>query len=152
MTSYANSVATRVMPIRPARKITSAIRSILKLNLVRSEYRIDRYDVSALARNVTAAVAAYSSTCDDPCFASASLTNPISVAHTPIMVPETGRMWEARLSLLVRIVRRLDMPCSLIAGQSEMACPLTGRTNDPGYRRKQIQLQYAGIGESYGCA
>src|SRR5580693_8224959 len=132
MTSYANSVATRVMPIRPQRKITSAIRSIRKLSLVRSDQRIDRYEVSALARNVTAAIAAYSSTCDDPCFVSASLTNPISVAQTPIIVPETGRMCEARLSLLVRIVMRLDMPCSLTeCGQSEMACPSDGRTNDP---------------------
>jgi hypothetical protein len=43
------------------------------------------------------------------------LTNPINVAHTPIIVPETGRMWEARLSLLVRIARRLDIACSLTA-------------------------------------
>jgi hypothetical protein len=31
-----------------------------------------------------------------------------------------------------------------------MACPFDGRTNDPCGRRKQIQLQYAGICESYG--
>jgi hypothetical protein len=37
-------------------------------------------------------------------------------------------------------------------GRSEIACPLDGRTNDPGGRRKQIQLQYAGIGGSYGWA
>jgi hypothetical protein len=42
------------------------------------------------------------------------LTNPISVAQTPIIVPETGRMWEARLSLLVRIVMRFDMAGSLV--------------------------------------
>ena len=35
-------------------------------------------------------------------------------------------------------------------GQSEMACPFDGRINDPCGHRKQIQLQYAGICESYG--
>ena len=52
---------------------------------------------------------AYSSACDEPCFDSASLTSPIGVAHTPIIVPDTGRMCDARLSLRVRIVIRLDM-------------------------------------------
>jgi hypothetical protein len=33
-----------------------------------------------------------------------------------------------------------------------MTCPLDGRSNDPGGGRKQIQLQYAGIGGSYGWA
>src|SRR5258708_29184318 len=37
-------------------------------------------------------------------------------------------------------------------GQPEMACPLDGWTNDPDGRRRQIHLQYAGIGGSYGCA
>jgi len=31
-----------------------------------------------------------------------------------------------------------------------MACPFDGRINDPCGHRKQIQLQYAGICESYG--
>ena len=32
-----------------------------------------------------------------------------------------------------------------------MVCPLMRWTNDPGGDRKQIRLQYAGIGTNYGC-
>jgi hypothetical protein len=37
-------------------------------------------------------------------------------------------------------------------GNSKWPARLTRRSNDPGGRRKQIQLQYAGIGGGYGCA
>jgi hypothetical protein len=37
-------------------------------------------------------------------------------------------------------------------GNPKWPARLTRRTNDPAGRRKQIQLQYAGIGGSYGCA
>jgi hypothetical protein len=37
-------------------------------------------------------------------------------------------------------------------GNSKWPARLTRRNNDPGGRRKQIRLQYAGIGGSYGCA
>jgi hypothetical protein len=35
-------------------------------------------------------------------------------------------------------------------GNPKWPARLTGRTNAPGGRRKQIRLQYAGICESYG--
>ena len=63
----------------------------------------------ALAGNVTATSAAYSSTCDTPCLVEASFTNPVRVVHTPIIVPDTGRMCDERLSLRVRMAIRLDM-------------------------------------------
>jgi hypothetical protein len=37
-------------------------------------------------------------------------------------------------------------------GNPKWPARLTWRTNDPAGHRKQIQLQYAGIGGSYGCA
>src|SRR4051812_6193130 len=97
------------MPVRPQRKITSASRSMRMLNRARSDQRIDRYDVIALARNVTATSAAYSSTCDVPCLTVASFTRPIRVVQTPIIVPDTGRMCDDRLSLRVLTAIRLDM-------------------------------------------
>jgi hypothetical protein len=45
----------------------------------------------------------------------------------------------------------IELPFSNV-GNPKWRARLTGQTNDPGDRRKQIQLQYAGIGESYGCA
>jgi hypothetical protein len=41
---------------------------------------------------------------------------------------------------------------SIEEGNPKWPARLARRTNDPGGRRKQIQLQYAGIGGSYGCA
>jgi hypothetical protein len=45
----------------------------------------------------------------------------------------------------------IELPL-LNVGNPKWPARLTGRSNDPGGRRKQIPLQYAGIGESYGCA
>ena len=43
----------------------------------------------------------------------------------------------------------IELPYLNVANPNRPA-RLMGRTNDPGSHRKQIQLQYAGIGESYG--
>jgi hypothetical protein len=43
----------------------------------------------------------------------------------------------------------IELPFSNV-GNPKWPARLTGRTNAPGGRRKQIRLQYAGICESYG--
>jgi hypothetical protein len=48
---------------------------------------------------------------------------------------------------------RFDIELPLLdVGNPQWPARLTGRINDPDARRKQIPLQYAGIGGSYGCA
>ena len=97
-----------------AKEMTSASRSMRMLNCARSDQRIDKYEVIALAGNVTATSAAYSSTCDMPCLAVANFTRPMRVVQTPIMVPDTGRMCDDRLSLRVLTAIRLDMTLTWI--------------------------------------
>src|SRR5215467_13200925 len=98
--------------------MASASRSTRMLNCARSDQRIDRYDVIALARNVTATSAAYSSTCDGPCLRVASFARPIRVAQTPIIVPDTGRICDDRLSLRALTTIRLDMTLTWMIEQA----------------------------------